>query len=1075
MSSSRSVYISYSWGAEKRHPLVDELLAALKAKGIEVKRDRNEINPYDSIRAYMDDLAEGRAIILVLSEEYFKSPNCMYELREIYLNNRKEFRKRIFPVVLEGTKFHRAADRIRYIKFWVEETATLNAKLSSVSREDLSAVSHNELRDYADFRRMIDDLLALISDMCSPTQEEHLKTGFSALIERMFSQPAPDGGGGTDKTGNAANISQHTIGNGNVSSGSGNVTVNNINIHADGTAPQPEKTDSPVSPAKLGPIFNVPDTPPNYFARPDDLKEFRAALLAEGTQAVGITGKRQHVGVQGMGGLGKSVLAAALAHDEDVRAAFPDGIFWLRFRQDIDDAYLLEQQAEILKILAPDQLPDTLAYGENLLNLALQDKRCLFIADDLWDSKYLRHFNVKSSGCRFLLTTRNAEVIKKTGAHKCELGLLSDTQAREFLALSSGCAENDLPDEAAAILRECGRLPLAVAAIGSMVKGKPAQRWQTALEKLQNARLDKIPANLTDDYNYKSLFRVFEVSVEDLPPEVQAYYKTLVIFPEDAKIPESVLQLYWEHCPQGDYEPLDAVDLLVERSLLSRGAGEFVTLHDLLRDYLTHQSGGDVASLHKQLLEAYKAEYPGGWHTIPYEKHFYFYKYWQFHLQAAGEIAQAPVIADALIRQQPWLNLIRLQTALRFADYKFSDIAAYLLKENKHPDVLIACLNILGDEAKESAKRFLQESNQPTILTSCIKILGDEAKEDAKRLLKEHQNPALITACFAILETEAREEMWHFLKESNQPDILIDCLKILGNDAKDDAKRLLKENNQPNILIACMKILGSDAKDDAKYLLKTSNDPHLLNVCLKLLNQEAKEDARRLLDERKSDDVVATCLKILGKEAKDDAKYFLKESKLPNILSSCLNILGHEAKKEARFFLKNHNHPYILAVCLKILGEEAKEDARKLLRSSKSEWLLLSCIRILGKEAEDVAIRLAQTGRNKFVRQACCKYALDIAPDNAKLLALQECFSKSRFTGTVKFIRPSCQRNQLYGYIEMDDGSTDVRFNSDYVDITGLEKGTRVAVEVNRDIWGNKVALNLNRLAEQHLAEFDNE
>ncbi len=52
--------------------------------------------------------------------------------------------------------------------------------------------------------------------------------------------------------------------------------------------------------------------------------------------------------------------------------------------------------------------------------------------------------------------------------------------------------------------------------------------------------------------------------------EVQAYYRTLIVFPEGEWIPESVLQLYWEHYPQGDYEPLDAVDLLMERSLISR-------------------------------------------------------------------------------------------------------------------------------------------------------------------------------------------------------------------------------------------------------------------------------------------------------------------------------------------------------------------------------------------------------------------------------------------------------------------------------------------------------------------------
>ena len=34
------------------------------------------------------------------------------------------------------------------------------------------------------------------------------------------------------------------------------------------------------------------------------------------------------LGFQGAGGIGKTVLAAAIAHDEEVRRHFPDGVFW---------------------------------------------------------------------------------------------------------------------------------------------------------------------------------------------------------------------------------------------------------------------------------------------------------------------------------------------------------------------------------------------------------------------------------------------------------------------------------------------------------------------------------------------------------------------------------------------------------------------------------------------------------------------------------------------------------------------------------------------------------------------------
>jgi CO dehydrogenase nickel-insertion accessory protein CooC1 len=63
---------------------------------------------------------------------------------------------------------------------------------------------------------------------------------------------------------------------------------------------------------------------------------------------VGITGQSSAVGVRGMGGTGKSVLAAALAHDWEVRQAFPDGIYWLTIGQKPN---LLELQNQLLRQL----------------------------------------------------------------------------------------------------------------------------------------------------------------------------------------------------------------------------------------------------------------------------------------------------------------------------------------------------------------------------------------------------------------------------------------------------------------------------------------------------------------------------------------------------------------------------------------------------------------------------------------------------------------------------------------------------------------------------------------------------
>src|SRR5690606_39157498 len=71
-----------------------------------------------------------------------------------------------------------------------------------------------------------------------------------------------------------------------------------------------------------GRLVNVPPLPPHFLSREPELSALRRKMLADLAASVVITGQSKAVGVQGMGGIGKSVLAAVLARDETVRDAF---------------------------------------------------------------------------------------------------------------------------------------------------------------------------------------------------------------------------------------------------------------------------------------------------------------------------------------------------------------------------------------------------------------------------------------------------------------------------------------------------------------------------------------------------------------------------------------------------------------------------------------------------------------------------------------------------------------------------------------------------------------------------------
>ena len=189
-------------------------------------------------------------------------------------------------------------------------------------------------------------------------------------------------------------------------------------------------------PTALGKLSNVPNQPPNFLPRPDELKAIKAAVLVSTNQSVAVTGTAHRVGVQGMGGIGKSVLTAAIARDEEVRRAFPDGVLWVTLGQ---TPMLTSWQSHLAEVLGAGQRTFTdVQLGKAFLGELLTDKACLLILDDVWQAKHAAAFDALGQRCKMLLTTRDRKLMTDLGAVECQLGVLSNEQALALLALWAG-------------------------------------------------------------------------------------------------------------------------------------------------------------------------------------------------------------------------------------------------------------------------------------------------------------------------------------------------------------------------------------------------------------------------------------------------------------------------------------------------------------------------------------------------------------------------------------------------------------------------------------------------------------
>lgn len=362
------------------------------------------------------------------------------------------------------------------------------------------------------------------------------------------------------------------------------------------TEEQPTPVASPVQQS------NVPSRPPHFLSRDVELKAVKEKILAETVRLVG---------VWGMSGIGKSVLAAELGRDEEVRYAFPDGVFWLNIGK---EPAITRQQlwlAEELGDSSPGFKDEQ--QGKERLSKLLVNQGCLLILDDVWQAQDAKIFvDALGSHCKMLITTQDAGLITALRAVEHRLEELQDLQARVLLANWAGQHPETLPSGAHDVQEECGNLPLALSLCGAMVyDGTP---WSDLLEALREADLSFIEKEQFPYYLNPNVFKALKVSVDALGrtnPHWEKHYLELAVFQVDEAVPEATIQTLWQHTGGLRERHVRKLLTTLERKALLRVEGEafhrHIKLHNLHHDYL-RAIQGDLTHLHNQLLEAYRQQ-----------------------------------------------------------------------------------------------------------------------------------------------------------------------------------------------------------------------------------------------------------------------------------------------------------------------------------------------------------------------------------------------------------------------------------------------------------------------------------
>ncbi len=371
----------------------------------------------------------------------------------------------------------------------------------------------------------------------------------------------------------------------------------------------------------MGALHAVPDLPAHFLDRSELMARVRDALLVDlqtpDVRAVG----RAHVGVQGMGGIGKSALAGALARDRIVRQAYPDGVFWVCCGPRMTQDDILHRQRELVRMLGgPD---DFVSVREGLARLGarLAGRAALLVLDDVWTAGDVAAFDAPGPRCRMLITTRDAGVLHTFRGETIPVSLFREEDAMRLLADAVGRLPAELPPECVEVARACGCLPLALALCGGMARKQGGDfRW--VLERLRRAELDKIADRQSIEETHRNLWRAMQAGVEILPEAEQARFRELSVFDPQRPVPAAAASTLWAHAAA--LTAADTEDLLTglaERALVQRDAPNPssgprpFTLHPLLYEY-ARRTAGEPRALHGRLVEAYRRRGGGTWAAL---------------------------------------------------------------------------------------------------------------------------------------------------------------------------------------------------------------------------------------------------------------------------------------------------------------------------------------------------------------------------------------------------------------------------------------------------------------------------
>lgn len=297
----------------------------------------------------------------------------------------------------------------------------------------------------------------------------------------------------------------------------------------------------------------------------------------------------------GMGGAGKTALAAALAGDPAVGGQFWDGVLWATLGPEGRPDEVLRAWHGLLRLPeAPEKDPLRLA-RQIADHLSQPGRRYLVVLDDLWSDEPLALLPEVRPPHALLVTTRDRQLIAAWPDSRPDL--VPPMSQGEALTLLDRVDCQLRPDVGSEIVGLVENHPLALSLVATLIRlrGQGAVLAQMRAAEVRLAALQLSP--VTD--RSRSVRLALDLSYNALPPTQQALFRRLGVFPAGADFAVPPVAALCPLLPDASPAALQFAEVsgvlagLADRGLLNRLNDDEEParwrLHGLVHDYARWQ------------------------------------------------------------------------------------------------------------------------------------------------------------------------------------------------------------------------------------------------------------------------------------------------------------------------------------------------------------------------------------------------------------------------------------------------------------------------------------------------------